>query len=251
MARDPPHNLQFFPQSEYDYGDKKDFIVSWTSSGRVLFHPYSIDDKTWRSTLLYGTSELSYLAPGFNVNNRTSYVNLLNVHKKPHANLCNERYNHEIACIGNHVTWLNSVKSCESKEIEDQILMIQLSKLGDVYTECFDFQITPSPKYKSTSLWYNSESHEKEILIRKKEEKKIVHQKDFYIYDFTSVLSQMIKQAQKWNKPRGYDLFISKKAPKSTNQIPVPHSISLVDVNSILRETFDKIIEILATPHTL
>jgi hypothetical protein len=75
--------------------------------------------------------------------------------------------------------------------ILDELMYIQLSRLGDVYCESFRFQVTPSIAFEKSTPYYDHDSHVKEVLVRntRYEEPPI---ETFYLYDITQFLDNIL-----------------------------------------------------------
>lgn len=153
-------------------------------------HPYDLHDRTWKTNLLFHTPEPSYLLPGFNINTENSYVGLLHSIGVPYHKIAEKRFDRELQIIGQHVCWLNSI-STASQEVEDQLIMIQLSRFGDIYSECFNFHVTPSPAYAKTDIWFDPESHREQVLHRSQESQQI-SQKSYHLYDTVPFLHDIL-----------------------------------------------------------
>lgn len=167
----------------------RDSVISWTSSGKTLLHPYDLSDRTWRNTILSHSPDSSYLIPGFNINTENSYVGLIHSVGIPYHKVAEKRFDRELQVIGQQICWSNSIQA--TKDTEDQLVLIQLSRFGDIYCESFDFEITSSPMYKAAEIWFDPESHREQIL-RRTETEEIIPQKRFFTYDAVPFLYDIL-----------------------------------------------------------
>ena len=224
--------------------------MTWTFSGKIVLHPYDLSEESWHTDMLLTHPELSYSLPSFHITPRTAYTGLVQSSDTPFATLGAERFHSGRQLVGLHIfSPLSEGCLPVSTLPNEELISLQLSSSGDLFTEPFHFVDAPSLSNIPAPLWFDPLHHQD----TPKPEQAMPKQ-SFSVQNATRILSGVAERSRRWFTPPEYASFVethSHSQPSASSQTVSSTQLDSYNIADLLVENESLLEKILEVPSTL